>query len=258
MMRREFRREIGSFPMTPRVIVGLLIVGFGAALLLDNLDLMEAGDLIRFWPIALMAIGAAKLLQDEDRSGRIAGGIFLGVGTLIAIQNFVFREMDFWRWWPLAVVGFGAMIVARAFRGNQDNRQGLGYVPPTGSTVVGGGVSAGKGGGTMEQSLSEFAMWSGLQRRVASPSFRRAELTAIMGGIELDLRQAGTENGEAVIDVFVMWGGIEITVPPDWAVSNQITPILGGAEDKSTGTQQSRNRLIVKGVVIMGGVDIKT
>ena len=98
----------------------------------------------------------------------------------------------------------------------------------------------------MSQSLSEFAMWSGLQRRVASPAFRRAELTAIMGGIELDLRQAGTENGEAVIDVFVMWGGIEITVPPDWAVSNQVTPILGGSEDKSTGTQQSRNRLIVK------------
>ena len=78
-----------------------------------------------------------------------------------------------------------------------------------------------------------------------------------MGGIELDLRQAGTENGEAVIDVFVLWGGIEITVPPDWTVSNQVTPILGGAEDKSTGTQQARNRLIVKGVVIMSGVDIK-
>jgi len=251
-------RESRGFAITPRVIVGLLIVGFGAALLLDNLHVMRAGDLIRYWPFGLMAIGAAKLLQDEDRSGRIAGGLFVGIGALIDIQNFMFIEMDFWRWWPLAVVGFGVMILARALRGSQDNREGVGYVAPGGSTAVGGGLSAGKGGGTMSQSLSEFAMWSGLQRRVASPAFRRAELTAIMGGIELDLRQAGTENGEAVIDVFVMWGGIEITVPPDWAVSNQVTPILGGSEDKSTGTQQSRNRLIVKGVVIMGGVDIKT
>jgi hypothetical protein len=251
-------RDSRAVAITPRVIVGLLIVGFGAALLLDNLDVMRAGDLIRFWPLGLMAIGAVKLLQDEDRSGRIAGGIFLGIGGLIAIQTFVFRQMDFWRWWPLAVVGFGVMILARALRGNQENAQGVGYGSPGGSTVVGGGVSAGKGGGTMEQSLSEFAMWSGLQRRVASPAFRRAELTAIMGGIELDLRQAGAENGEAVVDVFVLWGGIDITVPPDWAVSNQVTPILGGSEDKSTGTQQARNRLIVKGVVIMGGVDIKT
>jgi hypothetical protein len=258
MMKGEFRRELRGVPTTPRVIVGLMVVLFGAALLLDNLNVMEAGDLIRYWPFGLIAIGAAKLVQEEDRSGRITGGLFVGIGVLMAIQNFVYFEMDVWRWWPLAVVGFGLMILMRAFRSSEQNRQGLGYGSPGGSTVLGGGLSAGQAGGTMEQSLSEFAMWSGLQRRVASPAFRRAELTAIMGGIELDLRQAGTENGEAVIDVFVMWGGIEITVPPDWAVSNQITPILGGAEDKSTGTQQSRNRLVVKGVVIMGGVDIKT
>jgi predicted membrane protein len=256
-VRREFRRELRGLPTTPRVIVGLMVVLFGAALLLDNLNIMEAGDLIRFWPFGLIAIGAAKLVQEEDRSGRIAGGLFVGIGVLIAIQNFVFFEMNVWRWWPLALVGFGVMILTRALRGNEQNRQGLGYGSPGGSTVLGGGLSAGQSG-TMDQSLSEFVMWSGLQRRVASPAFRRAELTAIMGGIEIDLRQAGTENGEAVIDVFVMWGGIEITVPPDWAVSNQVTPILGGAEDKSTGTQQARNRLVVKGVVIMGGVDIKT
>jgi predicted membrane protein len=254
MIRREFR----GLPTTPRVIVGLMVVGFGAAMLLDNLNVMEARDLIRYWPFGLIAIGAAKLVQEQERSSRIAGGLFVGIGVLIAIQNFVFFEMNVWRWWPLAVVGFGVMILMRAFRGNEQNREGLGYVSPGGSAVVAGGLSGGKSGATMEQSLSEFAMWSGLTRRVASPSFRRAELTAIMGGIELDLRQAGTENGEAVIDVFVMWGGIEITVPPDWAVSNQVTPILGGAEDKSTGTQQARNRLVVKGVVIMGGVDIKT
>jgi multisubunit Na+/H+ antiporter MnhE subunit len=123
-------RDSRGFTITPRVIVGLLIVGFGAALLLDNLHVMRAGDLIRYWPFGLMAIGAAKLLQDEDRSGRIAGGLFVGIGALIAIQNFMFIEMDFWRWWPLAVVGFGVMILARALRGNQDNREGLGYVPP--------------------------------------------------------------------------------------------------------------------------------
>ena len=112
-------------------------------------------------------------------------------------------------------------------------------------------------GGTNEQKISEFAVWSGVQRRVTSPAFKHADLTAVMGGIEFDLRQAGTNNGEAVIEVFVLWGGIEIIVPPDWAVSNQVTPIMGGAEDSSTGTQQARHRLVVKGVVIMGGVDIR-
>jgi predicted membrane protein len=79
-----------------------------------------------------------------------------------------------------------------------------------------------------------------------------------MGGVELDLRSAGTGGQEAIIDVFVWWGGVEITVPPDWAVSNQVVAIMGGADDKSTGTQDARNRLVVRGFVVMGGVEIKT
>jgi predicted membrane protein len=79
-----------------------------------------------------------------------------------------------------------------------------------------------------------------------------------MGGIELDLRAAGTATGEAVIDVFVMWGGVEIWVPPDWAVSNEVNLLMGGAEDRSTGAQGATHRLIVRGFVVMGGLEIKT
>ncbi len=249
-----------AFRISARVIVGLLIVAFGIALLLDELDVMESGDLIRYWPVALAAVGAAKLLQDQDRSGRTLGAFMLAFGALSSLKLFTTIDIDAARLWPLAIVGFGILLVARAFRGAQPGRQGLGYptYPPGGGPPPPvPGVNPAARPGVMEQTLSEFAMWSGIQRRVSSPAFRRAELTAIMGGIELDLRQAGTENGEAVIDVFVLWGGIEIIVPPDWAVSNQVTPIMGGAEDGSTGTQASRHRLVVKGVVIMGGVDIK-
>jgi hypothetical protein len=247
-----------GFPLTPRVIVGLLIVAFGVALLLDELNVIEAGELVRYWPVALAAVGAAKLLQDSERSGRTVGAFMLFFGGLSSLDLFLSIDLDAGRLWPLAVVGFGVLLIVRAFRGAQPGRQGPGYpaYPPGGATPTVPGMTY-SGPGVMEQTLSEFAMWSGIQRRVSSPAFRRGELTAIMGGIELDLRQAGTENGEAVIDVFVLWGGVEIMVPPDWAVSNQVTPIMGGAEDGSTGTQASRHRLVVKGVVIMGGVDIK-
>src|SRR5687767_1851405 len=247
-----------GFPLMPRVIVGLLIVAFGIALLLDELNVIEAGELIRYWPVALAAVGAAKLLQDSDRSGRTVGAFMLFFGGLSSLDLFLAIDLDARRLWPLAVVGFGVLLIVRAFRGARPGRQGPGYpaYPPGGAAPTVPGMTY-SGPGVMEQTLSEFAMWSGIQRRVSSPAFRRGELTAIMGGIELDLRQAGTENGEAVIDVFVLWGGIEIRVPPDWAVSNQVTPIMGGAEDGSTGTQTSRHRRVVKGVVIMGGVDIK-
>ena len=104
----------------------------------------------------------------------------------------------------------------------------------------------------------EIAFWSGIERRVSAPDFRQADLTAIMGGIWLDLRGAQTASGEAVIDVFALWGGIEIVVPPDWAVVNQIRPVMGGVEDHSTGLQTAQHRLVLRGFAVMGGVEIKT
>lgn len=238
--------------ISPRVIVGLLIVAFGLALTLDELNVVDAGELIHYWPFGVLAIGIAKVF-DTDRSSRTFGWILVGVGVVLVAQNVFMIDIDLWRFWPVAIIAFGLMILYRATR-PADGREGPGY-------TIGGGSGSSTAGadkaGTLQQTISDFVIWSGIQRRVASPAFRRADLTAIMGGIEIDLRQASTESGQAVIDVFVLWGGIEIIVPPDWAVSNDITPIMGGAEDNSTGTQQAKHRLRVTGVVIMGGVDIK-
>jgi predicted membrane protein len=238
--------------ISPRVVVGLLIVAFGMALTLDQLGVMNSGELIHYWPLGIVAVGIANLL-DKDRSKRTLGWILTGVGALFVVENIFQFDVDIWRFWPLAIVVFGLMIVYRSVRPRTDGMEGPAAGKPWGTPEPGGPVI--KTG--MQQVITDFVMWSGIQRRVATPAFKRADLTAIMGGIELDLRQAGTENGHAVIDVFVLWGGVEIIVPPDWAVSNEITPIMGGAEDGSTGTQQAKHRLVVTGVVIMGGVDIK-
>jgi len=239
-----------SFRMTPQLILGLMIVVFGLALTADNIGWMEAGDILRYWPLALVALGVAKLFQSDSRSGQIFGGLIILLGASLTADS-VFRvRVHIWEWWPLAIVAFGLLIMTRAFGGPTVGRGGVRFggdpgvpdsVPPSGDAEI-----------------SEFAMWSGIQRRIASPVFRRGDLTAIMGGIEVDLRQAATATGEATIDVFALWGGIEITVPPDWNVSNRVTPIMGGAEDASTGTQAARHRLIVRGFAIMGGIEIKT
>ena len=135
------------------------------------------------------------------------------------------------------LVAIGALIVLRALKGGGERPPEL--LPSTDST------------------FSEVAVWSGKVRRVSSALFRRADLTAIMGGVEVDLRSASTGGQEAVIDLFVWWGGIEITVPPDWAVSNQVVVFMGGVDDSSSGTQDARNRLVVRGFVVMGGAEIK-
>jgi len=226
-----------GFGLAPRVVLGLLIVGFGLLLTAANIGWLDPNDvwgLLRYWPLVLVVIGAVKIMTSETRSARTAGGLVALLGLwLLAQQLYVFRirAAD---WFPLLLIGLGVLLVSRA-------RQRLGFGPS----------------GT-DRTMSDFAFWSGVKRRVSSSAFRHAELTAVMGGIDVDLRPASTESGEAIIDVFVVMGGIEIIVPPDWSVSNQILTIMGASEDKSAGTQDARHRLILRGMVIMGGVEIKT
>jgi hypothetical protein len=225
--------------LTAQVVVGLLVVLFGLLLTAGNLgwvDRRQVLGLIRYWPLAISAIGVSKLLSADVRSSRVFAGTLIFFGLwLTAGQVYTFRVHVF-QWWPLLLVLGGVWLIARAWDRERE-------VPALGARDAGG---------------SEFAFWSGVKRRVASADFKRADLTAVMGGIEMDLRQASTASGDAVIDVFAMWGGIEITVPPDWAIINHIVPIMGGVVDKSTGTQAAAHRLHLHGVVLMGGVEIKT
>jgi predicted membrane protein len=251
---------------SPRVVAGLVVAGFGFLMLVDNLGWLDFGDVLRFWPLGLIVVGLAKVMQD-DQPGRVLGWIMVGLGVLFATENIYFLRFDVWRWWPLAIIILGILIVAKAFQPQAEMPKDAAATAspfprppgPAGLSSTGSStVAAGAAGETRDSKIEDFVMWAGLERRVTSSNFRQAGLTAVMGGIEFDLRQASTDNGHAEIEVFVLWGGIEITVPPDWAVTNNITPIMGGVEDKSTGTQQSRHHLTVKGLVLMGGVDIKT
>ena len=105
--------------------------------------------------------------------------------------------------------------------------------------------------------MTAMAFLGGVSRGNNSTAFRGADLMAVMGGCEIDLRRAAI-NGEAVIDVFTLWGGIEIRVPEDWTVVSKIVPLMGGVEDKTRPPQgATAHRLVLRGFAIMGGVEIK-
>jgi predicted membrane protein len=106
--------------------------------------------------------------------------------------------------------------------------------------------------------ISMFALMSGVTRRVRNAPFFGANMTAVMGGIELDLRDAALPE-DAVIELFAFWGGIEIWVPREWSVVNQGFALMGSIEDKTGNLPQrpGQPRLVLRGMALMGGVEIK-
>jgi hypothetical protein len=109
-----------------------------------------------------------------------------------------------------------------------------------------------------QHKMSMFALMSGVTRRLRNTPFFGANMTAVMGGIELDLRQAHLPE-DAVIELFAFWGGIEIWVPREWSVVNQGFALMGSIEDKTGNLPQrpGQPRLVLRGMALMGGVEIK-
>jgi hypothetical protein len=217
----------------PQLIFGLIICTIGVLWTLDSMGIADAEYYIRYWPGALIILGAAKVWQARGGGGSLGGVVLILIGTALLSEHLLPVNIDIFDFWPMFLVFLGASLVWRS--------------------IVGRRAPASDGNTT----ISAVAVLGGVNRGNNSGAFRGGDLTAVMGGCEVDLRQARID-GEAVIDVFAMWGGIDIRVPEDWTVIGRVTPLLGGFDDKTRPPQTaSAHRLVVRGFVIMGGVEVK-
>lgn len=105
--------------------------------------------------------------------------------------------------------------------------------------------------------LDLTVVMGGTQLKVDSQDFKGGEITAVMGGVEVDFSNASVD-GKAVLQVFVAMGGVDIEVRTDWSVIVNGIPLLAGVKDKSVPPAAPAKRLTITGYVIMGGVEIET
>ena len=111
--------------------------------------------------------------------------------------------------------------------------------------------------GTAGTSVS-LAIMSGTKR--AGPWLVPPDYTAvaIMGGVELDLRDARFTAEEVTIRAFCLMGGVSITVSEDIAVDVSGIGIMGGFDHRASGPgAPGAPRLRVVGFALMGGVDVQ-
>ena len=234
----------GARPTRPRITVqalfGLLVIAVGVLFTLDNLEIIDARDVLQYWPAGLVAIGLLKLYH-AARGGRgwFGGLLFVSIGAWMLIERLVYFRIDARQVMPLFLVFLGGYLVWRGLFG---------------------GASGGRPADGVNR-FSSLSIMGGCERRSSAQAFEGADLTAILGGCDVDLREASITPGrDAVIDVFAFWGGIDLKVPEDWVVVNRVVPLMGGVEDKTrtplTGAAPAK-RLVVRGVVIMGGIGVR-
>jgi Domain of unknown function (DUF1707)/Cell wall-active antibiotics response 4TMS YvqF len=113
-------------------------------------------------------------------------------------------------------------------------------------------------GGSARHSFS-VAIMSGATRRGAWVVPRDYTAVAMMGGVQLDLRDARFSQREVTIRAFALMGGIEIIVPDDIAVVVDGVGIMGGFDDNTGHREASPGQpvLRVTGLAFWGGIEVK-
>jgi predicted membrane protein len=222
-----------------RIFWGLLLILFGVLFLLDQMEKLDFGDTFsRYWPLILVLAGLWHLVSNNFRSP--GGGLLLiVVGTILMLGKLEILGKSLWHYvWPLLIILVGLWIVFGAF-----GRQGGGR----------------RLFGAKDNELDAFSLFSGLNRRVESQSFRGGKATAIFGGMELDFTQAKLAEEKAALELTAIFGGIEVRVPRSWRLEVDGQPFLGGIEDKHTFVpgSESSPTLHIKASAILGGIEIK-
>jgi predicted membrane protein len=229
-MRGEHRRTASG-----HLFMGGMLILVGLLFLLDTLGVANTGGILaRGWPVILIAIGVQRFFSCNTPEARIAGGAWIFLGSVFLLSRLGFLQVNVWRLlWPLALIVIGASLVMRSRNARKESSSD-------------------------DSNISAMAFLGGVERKIRSQAFQGGELTAVMGGCNIDLRQAAIEGSEAELSVFVMMGGIELYVPPTWTVVSRVVPVLGSFEDHTNGSTDATKRLLIRGTVMMGGIDVKT
>ncbi len=106
-----------------------------------------------------------------------------------------------------------------------------------------------------------LAVLGGNTKKGAWSPPRQLNAFALMGGVELDFRQARLPAGVTHVTAVALMGGVEIIVPPGLPVTVRGLGIMGAVDQvEQSGGERSPNspQLKVTALACMGAVEIKT
>lgn len=227
-----------TFRFTPRLILGFGILTLGILWTLDNIDVLESEPITRWWPVVLIALGAVQLVDGRRGSVRLGPIVLILVGVVLLANRLDLIDFSVRDLIPLGIALLGAKLIWEAVS-RRSGRVDDGARDPN-------------------DTVHAFAMMSGVRNQSISRSFRGGDANAIMGGVEVDLREAAIANGDSpIIDTFAFWGAVEIFVPPNWRVVGNVMPLMGGYEDNTKYNGEPGPTLTIRGTAIMGAVEVK-
>ena len=220
-----------------RAFFGVTIAALGGVLLLRNLEIIKFDSWHVFWgtvwAAGLILAGLMTIFSSRRASLRVWGLLLMTIGVSIGLGAYGVINISVWKiFWPVMLIAIGLMV-------------GVGS----------GGRKRSKKSPADVSGNEKIAIFYGEESRVKG-DYTGGSVTAIFGGVELDLRHAKIKDG-TVIDVFTFCGGVNINMPDDVIVKNEVHGILGGSEDKTVSKSSAKKTIYLRGECVLGGLEVK-
>ena len=220
-----------------RAFFGITIAAFGGVLLLRNLEIIKFDSWNVFWgtvwAVGLILAGLTTIISSRKMLTRAWGLLLMAAGVSIGLNAYGIIDVSIWKiFWPVMLIAIGLTVSVGSGCCKRSKK------------------SAADGSGS-----EKIAIFYGEESRVKG-DYTGGSVTAIFGGVDLDLRQAEIKDG-AVIDIFTFCGGVNINMPDDVIVKNEIHGILGGSEDKTVSKSSAKKTIYLRGECVLGGLEVK-
>ncbi len=201
-------------------------------MLAETTDAYDADILLQYVPSLFVLLGLYALVVSDfpNLFGPIAVVVVAVAWQLLTLDYLAAEQVT--QFWPLFVVAFGISIIVGHFRSHSR--------------------------GVADAFISSVGVFGGSEQRSTTAAFEGADLTALFGGVSLDLREADIEDRPATINTTALFGGCEITVPPEWNVRMDVLPVFGAVEDERKRRDRDHDEidLVVTGFAAFGGVSV--
>lgn len=214
------------------VIIGV-IVGLNA-LNITNINIFFNG----WWTLFIIIPSLIGLLKEKDKTGNIIG-LIIGVVLLLGVQNIIDFDLIWKLILPVIIIIVGLSLIF----GNNLNKKINNEIKKINNKK-----------GKNEEYCSTFS-----EQKIDfdDEEFKGVSLTAVFGGITLDLRNAKI-NEDVVINTTSVFGGIDIYAPDNIKIKVKSTSIFGGVDNKKIKNDNEKEHIIyINASCIFGGVDIK-
>ena len=244
------------------VWAGLFLLVIGGVLLARALGVIFP-EWFFTWPVILIAFGLFIGLKHSFRGP--AWFIFIVIGSAFlvdeALPNISLRAYIL----PFVIIFFGILFILRPWRHRHHHRFHPHWrdrfesqqIDQENQPVINDPSSTTGFSASANDFIDITTAFGGVKKIVFSKNLKGGDIVTLMGGAEIDLRQADFTD-KITIDATNIFGGTKLIIPSSWDVHSEIVAIFGGVDDKRqlSGQNLDPNKVIrLEGPCLFGGIE---